>query len=168
MSVTCSENAKKECIYYRYAQGSGDASDILSLLIAYIVLWINPEKMLFPAGIILYVIPCIVGTIKFWKRTASFLKNVIRAIDLVAVTLLGIAALLGINGQLTCSIIDDVNLISLGASLHSLIPIPDFSTVILLSIAGIPLATASIKYFLPRGNSTAKKQTGNKATSIGQ
>lgn len=141
----CKNGTNGQCLYYNYVRGHDDGLDVVALLISYLVLWVNPEITLFPVGLALYVIPCIFNAIKFAHRSSA--ASGLKWINGVSVAILGILSFFGINGSLSCCILENKNMIILNKSMISLINVEKVPTLWLLVLAGVPFLFTVIRYF---------------------
>ena len=148
MNQNGSTPACQECQYASFSQGKSDVIDAIALLASFLVLWVKPEITMFPAGLALYMIPCVVDAAKSWQRsnTSSF-TNWLHGISLVV---LGILAFFGVMGEISCVIDNDISVIVFSNSFNAIVPIPQIKTFWMLVASGIPLVFAGRKHILPK------------------
>ena len=140
----CGKGITGECIYVNYAKGRDSGFDVTALIISYLILWVDPEKSLFPLGLALYIVPCIMNTAKiFASRTGA---RFMRWANAAVCVIIGIVAFMGAGGSLLCKIENDINYVYTSDSLRSLIRVEYFPTVWILLLALIPVITAIYKY----------------------
>lgn len=143
----CDEETRNQCAYFTFSQSGDDALDIIASLIAYFVLWIFPEKTLFPTGFALYVIPCIFSCVKYCRRnTPKWQKWAFG----FSVFIISIIAFLGVFQTIHCHFSAGTHQIVLEDYLQALIGISHFPTVVLLIAAGIPLLFNAKRYIFPQ------------------
>lgn len=140
----CGNGSVGECLYINYAKGRDSGFDVTALIISYLILWIDPEKTLFPLGLALYIVPCIMNMAKiFASRTGS---RFIRWTNAIVCVMIGIISFMGAGGGLTCKIVNDCNYVYMSDSMQSLVHVEHFPTVWLLLFALLPVIAAVYKY----------------------
>lgn len=144
------------CRYFRNAvfnekeKQKGNWIDLTVLLATYLILWIFPEKNLFPVGLMMYAVSCGAGIIKFsYNGRFNKILKIFYCLSLLPLTAF---VLLGVTQAAQISIIDGCFVVVLSKSMASLIKMGHFETVVMLYFSGIPLFFMFLRITIGGGN----------------